>query len=227
MKFKSAAFTQVSGSIGGMTFSHNQGGLYTRSRTIPTNPNSPEQATVRLLMGQLSNIWVNTLTDAQRTAWSSYAELVELTGVLGDALRISGLSMYVRSNLPRLQAGMTRIDAAPTIFDLGDFTEPTLSITAPATGSMAFNIADDWPGEDDSAMLVYTSRPVNPTVNFFKGPYRFAAALLGDTAIPLTTPQALTAAFVSVAGQRVFYHVRVTRADGRLSQPFRTFDVVA
>jgi len=43
MKFKSPILSQASGSIAGITFSHNRGGMYVRARAVPTNPGSPQQ----------------------------------------------------------------------------------------------------------------------------------------------------------------------------------------
>ncbi|KKM06452.1 hypothetical protein LCGC14_1743870, partial [marine sediment metagenome] len=47
MLFKSGLITQGSGSIGGLTASHNRGGMYFRARTIPTNPATSFQTVVR------------------------------------------------------------------------------------------------------------------------------------------------------------------------------------
>lgn len=226
MKFKSAIFTQVSGSTGGATFAHNSGGLYMRSRTIPTNPNSPQQQTVRTAMGELSNQWNDTLTQAQRDAWNLYAINVPLTDVLGGTHLTSGIAMYVRSNVPRIQAGLGTLDAAPTIFNLGAFSEPTYTVTAPSTGSLAFVGSDDWVSEDNAAMLLYASRPQNPSIEFFKGPYRFAGLVAGEVASPPTSPESIGTPFVTVAGQKLFYRVRVSRGDGRLSADFRNVNIV-
>jgi hypothetical protein len=83
---------------------------------------------------------------------------------------------------------------------------------------------DPWAGEDDAGMLIYQGYPQLPTRNFYKGPYRFIGALLGDTAVPLAGPQSLAAAFPFLAGDAIFGYVRISMADGRLSTPrrFRT-----
>ena len=47
MLFKSAAFTQASGSVGGLTFAHNRGGMYTRARSIPVNPKTQQTGRCR------------------------------------------------------------------------------------------------------------------------------------------------------------------------------------
>lgn len=222
MIFKSALVTQASGSVGGVTLSHNAGGMYMRARTIPTNPNTVNQQTIRGLVSQLSNLWGTTLTPAQRDLWDVYAANVPLTNALGDPITVSGLNMYVRSNVPILQAGLPRVDAGPTTFDLGDYTNPSFALDEPADEvDVTFTEADDWVGEDDAAMNVYCSRPQALTINFFKGPYQLAGSILGDGTTPPTTPAAIGLPFPVSTGQRVFCRASVVRADGRLSSPFR------
>jgi len=218
VKFKSASFTAASGSIGGMTFSHNRGGMYVRARATPTNPNSPEQSEVRTLMGMLSNLWVSTLTIVQRAGWIIYGENVPIVNRLGDDIFLTGLNHYIRSNVPRLQAGLTRVDSAPASFTIGSFTNPTFVGTA-ATDLVAtsFTVGDEWVNEDDAAMLIFLSRPQNPSIFFFKGPYRLAGSILGDATTPPTSPASITAPFLFSAGQKVFVRTAVTRADGRYS----------
>lgn len=221
MKFKSALVTQVSGSVGGMTGSHNKGGMYFRSRAIPTNPNSPEQQAIRSAVADLSNQWSNILTIAQRDAWDVYASNVLLPGPLGDPRAVTGLNMFVRSNTPRSQAGLPVVLAAPTIFDLGEYTAPAIASVTAATNiaSITFTAADAWVDEDDSAMLFFGSRPQNQSINYFKGPYRLAGQILGDSVTPPTSPAAITNTFNLEVGNKLFIRAAVTRADGRLSTP--------
>ncbi len=220
MLFESQIISRGSGSIGGLTTSHNRGGIYFRAKAIPVDPSTPLQNVVRATMALLTNRFANTLTQDQRDAWAIYAANVELTGPLGNPRNVGAIGMYVRSNLPRAIAPtLPLVDDAPTIFDLGAFTPvAVLSLTA-ATNvlSLDFTEADDWVGEDEAALLFFSSRPVNPSINYFTGPYRFADTILGNLALPPTTPDPLDIAFNVEVGQRQFAYVRVTRADGRLS----------
>lgn len=228
MLFKSGLVTQASGSFGGLTASHNRGGMYLRARTIPTDPATEFQTVMRANMQSLANHWLGTLTPAQREGWATYAANVTLTGPLGDQINVSGMNMYCRSNLCILQAGMTRVDGFPTVFTLGEFTLPT-AIAGDGTANeidVTFLNTDEWANEDDAAMLVYGSREQNPTINFFKGPYRLAGTIDGDSVTPPTSPAAITSAFNLTADNYVHSMVRVVRADGRLSAPFRTRGII-
>ena len=195
MIFKSCIIESGSGSLGGITLSRNRGGMYLRGRAIPTNPNSTFQQAVRSAAAQLASLWGNTLTTVQRAAWDLYAENVELPNSLGDPRNVGGLGMYIRSNVPRIAsgvAGLVRVDDAPIIFDLGSVGPLTVVSVTAATNivSFGFTDTDEWVDEDAAALLVYTSRQNNASINYFKGPYLFAGAVLGDSTTPPTTPAA-------------------------------------
>lgn len=225
MKFRPLLGTDLSGSLGGIVASHNRGGPYFRNRAIPVDPGSVFQLVIRGFVSALTSLWLNTLTPAQRAAWDLYALNVLLPDPLGDPRNVGGLNMYTRSNVPRLQAALPRVDAAPTVFNLGDYTNPVVGSPTEAgqTVPITFTPADDWANEDDAGMTVQISRPQNPSINFFKGPYRFGNVILGDSAIPPVSPANVVAPFAFVAGQRLFVEAKVTRADGRLSATFRSF----
>lgn len=225
MKFKPVLGSELSGSIGGITASHNLGGAYFRNRVIPTNPNSPQQQIVRSLVGQLTSLWLNTLTAGQRAAWDLYAGNVPLLDALGEPINVSGLNMYVRSNTPRVQAGGARVDDAPTTFNLGDYTAVTLTNLTEAgqTFDVGFTVGDDWVSEDDAYLLLYNSRPQNASINYFKGPYRLCGRVDGNSGVPPTSPATQGSQFPFVTGQRVFVRAQVSRVDGRLSLTQRLF----
>jgi hypothetical protein len=62
------------------------------------------------------------------------------------------------------------------------------------------------------------------SVNFFKGPYRYAGRINGAVSPPVS-PQNVTWPFVVAVGQKVFAQFRCILADGRVSSTFRTFKV--
>jgi hypothetical protein len=227
MKFKSLIISQGSGSTGGLTYSHNRGGMYIRSRATPTNPNSPQQQAVRSAMNALVAHWQETLTAAQRDAWKTYADNVPITDVLGESIYLTGMNHYIRSNISLVLAGLARVDDAPTIFDLGAFTDPSF-VPAAATQDVAvtFDNTDAWANEDDAALLIFASREKAPTINYFKGPYRFAGKVDGDSVTPPTSPATISLPFAATAGNRVFFRAVVVRADARRSLDFRDLGVV-
>ncbi len=220
MLYKSALLTAASGKIRGIVASHNRGGTYFRGLTIPTNPGSSFQTTVRNAMKTLTSRWQETLTSVQRAAWQTYADAVQVRNALGDLITLTGQNMFIRSNISRLQASLAIVDAAPIVFDLGTFTAPTITL-APlgTTGTITFSAADSWNATSAGAqgMLVYQSRAQARSINYYKGPYRFAAIVNGTAGTgtftsPFTNPGTTNQAF---------FQVVVTRSDGRLSSPMQ------
>lgn len=224
MLYKSSLLTQASGSVAGATFSRNRGGLYIRARSIPTNPNSEQQQVVRNAITSLIGRWSTVLTPSQRNGWSDYAESVPVMNKLGDSVTRSGVNMYMRSNVSRLQAGLTPVDTRPSFNNFGviENIELGLAVADDQEAVVAWTGSQPWAGETGSALLVYLSRPVDPSVNWFRGPYRLAAVLAGNTGTPLTSPQTIDLPFSSPAGSSLRGYARVTRVDGRLS-PILTF----
>ena len=220
MKFKGTFVEQLSGSLAAITASHNKFGTYLRTRAVPTNPNSPAQAQVRQIFGQLATLWSTVLTQLQRDAWTTYAANVTVLDPLGESINLTPMNMYIRSNTSRVQNGLTRIDDGPTEFNKGDFTLPTItSIVTPDTLTLAFESTDAWADEDNAAMLLYASRQQGPGIVFFRGPYRKTnVQILGDSVTPPTNPAVIALPFVGAVGNTIFMRINVTRADGRLSE---------
>ncbi len=217
MKYKSALTTMASGSLRGITASHNRGGQYLRGRTIPTNPNTTRQVVVRNALRSGANAWI-VLSSVNRAAWTVYASNTPVINSLGDSIFLTGQQMYFRQYVSRTQASLTVLSTAPGSFDLGSFTPPTLTLTASSTTLVvAYNASDLWATGGtigtSPAMLVYTSTPQNPSVNFFKGPFQFAGKLqgtIGMGTLTLPSPAGLT-------GTKTFYAITVSGSDGKLT----------
>lgn len=220
MKFKSQIFTQVSGSVGGLTFGSNRGGLYTRARAIPTNPNTAAQVAARDAMSTLVDSWTNILTPTQRTSWATYALNTPVIDVFGDAKKLTGQQMYIRSNQPRIRNAIARRDDAPVIFDLGTFTGPSMVISAasPFDIVVSFDNSDSWAIASGGHLVAGASRGQNPSKNFFKSPFQTMGTIVGDPTPPVS-PATLTSPFTYAEGQKVFATFRASQGDGRLSTP--------
>ena len=217
MKFKSALLTQASGSVGGLTFSHNQGGLYTRARSIPVNTNTPLQQTVRLLMGAAQSAW-RELTAAVRSDWAAYATGTPVVNSLGDTIKLTGLMMFLRQFVSRGQAGVTQITTAPPT--------PGLAILSPVSASrhlststfdIAYDNGDAWAITTGGFLAVFQSPPMGVGNNFYKGPFRYVGKVLGNTATPPTSPLNVTSPYTVEAGQRYFFRAIAVDSEGRMS----------
>jgi len=220
MLYKSALLTVASGSIGGITASHNSGGQYFRARTTPTNPNSAGQQAARTALSNATSAWANLTTLAQQAAWNTYAANVPLINRLGDPVFVSGLAHYVRSNVPRLRLGLSRVDDAPTIFTLAEMSPISIALTDVGDViDVTFDNTDDWAAQTGSYLFLQVGQPQNPTINFYKGPFRATGQIVGSTGIPPGSPFAGASVIPFSTGQRVFVRARASDADGRLSPP--------
>lgn len=229
MKFKGTHIGEASGSLAGVTYSHNRGGQYMRARAVPVNPNTLQQQAVRNYMASRSSAWGSVLTQAQRDGWEAYADQVLLTDSLGEPRKATGLNHYVRCNVPRMQAAMagSPLQVAPATFDMGSYTNPVLGVVdaSDATASISYTNTDAWAIAVGGAMLVYASAGQSPATNYFKGPYRYAGKVLGAV-VPPVSPYACPLPFAVQTGQRVFVKLMFVQVDGRLSSPFRTGGLV-
>jgi hypothetical protein len=196
--------------------------MYFRTRAIPVNPNTSQQQAVRALLTTMATRWA-TLTDTQRANWGTYAANTPVINKLGDSVTLTGFLHYVRSNTARVQAGLSVVDVAPSVFGLPTFTDVVFGAAVPAsvpTLSYGFTNGDGWANETGGALLIAASRPYSPSISFFKGPFRFTQAVLGDDVTPPTSPTTdATPPFPFAVDNKVAIQVRACLADGRLSSP--------
>jgi len=225
MKFRSQVYTAVSGSIGGVTYSHNRGGMYTRGRATPTNPNSAAQQAARNAFGSLATAWSGILTQAQRDGWTLYATNTPLTDAFGEPLTLTGQQMYNRCNTPRLRSGEARVDAFPVTFGQANLTQAMPTWSTP-TLSVYYDNTDAWANAVGGFLIIQTSPIVGPAINFHKAPFRWLTnedgAVVPPTAPKTTAVDAFGNTLSAFIGNRTYVKIRASDADGRLS-PTQTF----
>lgn len=218
MKWSGPNIANASGSIAGCTFARNRGGNYVRNRTIPINPQSIYQSTVRAAFGGLSQAWLTELTQTQRDGWTAYANAVSVPGFNGPIF-LTGLNWFNAINTPRLQAGLDRIDTAPvsqTGTTLTPCTNPAIDVS---DGEWDFEIngSDEWATVTGGYLFLYEGGPRNRTREFYKGPYRFLATIAGNTTTPPFGPVSQASNLVFAANQRCYLRVFAQALDGRMS----------
>jgi len=230
---------QMSGSIAGTTHARNRYGNYARARTKPINPNKSSsdlcrdkdentQAKVRATIAQLSARWSQTVTAVQRTAWNLYADSVNMKNKLGEVVHLSGYNHYIRSNSFLMMRGETLVDAGPVIFELPE-KDPTVVIEPEVheqKAKLTFDDTMDWVDEDEAFLIIREGRPQNPQRNYFGGPYQGFKDKGGDSVTPKTSPDWFTNLHLLSEGQKVWYDLRILRADGRLSEPWTVNNIV-
>lgn len=193
--------------------------MYTRNRSVPTNPNTGAQAAVRANFAAAAQQWM-LLTDVERASWALYASNVSVVNRLGDTVFLTGQQMYIRTTSFALQVGLGPFPTAPSIFNLGQIGD--LSLGAPDASAhtvpLTFDPAADWVNTDNASLFVYVSRPVSPTINFFKGPFNLTAQVDGDATTPPTSPKTLTIdPSQAVVNTVIYAQFRALYPDGRLT----------
>lgn len=219
----------ISGSVGGNTYSRNRYGRYMRQKSIPVNPNTARQVVIRAALAYLTARWSDTLTALQRAAWNLYGSNVTMLNKLGETIYLSGFNHYIRSNSIRKQANLSVIDAGPVVFEL-PAQDPTLLVTgseATQQLTLAYDDGMDWADEDGGYMAFFQGQPQNAQRNFFAGPWRYLTNIPGVNGAPPASPKIVGVPFAIAEGQRQWCYARILRADGRLSSPFEDDCVTA
>lgn len=215
--FDSQIIASASGSVGGLTLLHSRGGLTLRARAVPVNPRKPAQDVVRGLLRYLANYWIENLSIKQRARWDTYAANTPRPNALGHHINVGGLAMWIRSQLPRVQAGLSFSKNAPTQYRTGSFT-PVVGVTVASIAQrliITFDNNDAWARAAGSAMLMFIGRPQNQTINRHRGSYRYSGRLDGNPLFPPTSPANFPVPFRVEIGHKVFFRVAVTLSDGR------------
>jgi len=229
MKYKGIMFGDGRGTLGGAVYSRNRYGPYIRTWCKPVNPSSSRQQTVRGLFQALAEIWNGTLTDAERTAWNLFGNSVAIPDALGGSIHLTGFSHFLRSNIPILQVGGTRVDDGPTTFVLPE-ADPTFAAAATEDDQklgVTFDALLGWANEEGGYLAVSMSQPRAASRNYIGSPFRYAGVVEGDAVTPPTSPAELDVPFAVAADQKIEVFARILRADGRVSNPFRHTSSVA
>lgn len=122
----------AAGSIGGVTFQRDPGGTILRSRPLPTLRRTIRTNTERQGWQYLSRRWAQ-LTQVQRDAWQTQADLLTWSNRFGDPVRGLGYWLYLRCNGYRILNGAAVVDAAGAVAPLTALGSPTATLTV-ATG---------------------------------------------------------------------------------------------
>lgn len=219
MLFKSSLLAQASGSVGGSTYSRNRGGMYIRNRSVPTNPNTGAQAAVRANMAMCSQAWM-LITDVQRQSWATYAANVAMKNRLGDTIFLTGQQMFLRTNCVRVQASLPPIANGPTTYNLGELGDFVAEAPDVSMQSIELNFDDsmEFANHTGDYLVIWVSRPVAPSINYFKGPFNYADVLAGSTLTPMTSPVSTVPPVAPITlGNKLFVKVAALYHDGRMT----------
>lgn len=166
MLFRTGLGGQMSGSVGGVTASHNRAGQYLRNRTKPVNPNTIPQQNARNRFAAASAAWAS-LTDAQREAWQSYANQTPVLNKLGESITLSGNSMYTGCYAFAALFGVS-LTAAPTTPGVTVFGTDGSGTWDVSASSFTTQITQG----DNLGIALSIGPNLSPGIRSFKGPYQ-------------------------------------------------------
>jgi len=200
-KFVSQVYSEIRGSVNGVTYARNRFGLYVRSKASPVQPRTPAQAERRAQLTVLSQRW-RTLQESDRAEWRALADELTRSDALGLTYRLSGLQAYLQFNLWRALLGLTPQDNPPAQLDAPDPLR---------LASLSFDIDSDVislefaPSPYRGAIAFWATAPFSRGINFV-APSRYRLVAVVKPAAfngTLTSPRDIGAAYIAKFGIRV------------------------
>jgi hypothetical protein len=197
-----------SGSLAGVTASHNRFGQYERSRRSPVQPtDSARRGEVRQRLAQAS-AGFSALTNSQQEAWISYAASHPITDKLGQSATLTGHMMFVKINASLLNAGLGQRTLPPTVDTTFTPSSVVLTCSDEPEVSLAFSAIPA-----DMRLLVAASRPQSAGTRFCKTFRQFTVAVANAVEADITAAYA-DAYGTPVENSVIFFRLTPINAEG-------------
>jgi hypothetical protein len=152
----------MSGRIAGTVHARNKGGSYVRRFSVPVNPSTGFQQTVRASLAAASAAW-QALDPGVQQAWKAWAETHPVVNRLGASSLLTGHQAYVSCQRNAASAGeLASLYENPPLPPAYEFPfDADFTIAASGTAG-TMTIAPDHDPAASSVQLVYASPPVSP-----------------------------------------------------------------
>lgn len=213
MKIRGLLAGQFSGSLAGVTASHNRGGYYLRNRSGPVNVNSQDQLRARENFAASVAGW-GALDSLERTDWSDAAANQPWTDNFGDAITLTGQMWFIGVNSALRTAGLAAVTAPPTPGERPSLSVPvSMAIETSLTTQEIGVVYGAVPGAAGDRVLLYFSGPLGPGVDTPPNRWRLLGAIAANNA------SIVIAAYPATwqAGDRIALMDQIVRADGQYS----------
>lgn len=102
------------GKVGGIIFNVWRGLATVKIHKSPAQPRTARQLAVRSYITTLSRAWAG-LTDAQRSAWTDWADLHPVSDWTGTNIRMTGENAYIKLNSILLDLGNAAVVTPPSV----------------------------------------------------------------------------------------------------------------
>ena len=218
MKYEPTIGTSMSGSMGGVTASHNTYGSYFRKRVKPVQPRTPVQQAIRSAFTAVSQAY-RTAGSRAAAAFTTAAASLTKSSKTGNKIVLTASALFQRTNVIRQRCGLPLLYDPPTTDTPPGFTIPTIILGSDGTASVTF-AADEW-NVSGGCVSVQISPPLTPGQTF-NGRFTTYAAV----ANPGTTPVTETARQAYPVGATAEFQFIAQTPDGRLTNKIRVATVV-
>jgi len=214
--------SQILGKIAGNVYSKNRYSTYIRNKTSPVQPRTEYQLNQRAVFAAISATW-RSLTPAQQLGWNSAAssKTFVITNRFGNAVSLSGATLFNQLNLNLTSAGQTMIMEVPSPVDL-----PVIEFkmeSSVTSNNLDFIFETDPSVGGTYSVLYYATPGLSAGVTFVGNRYRLLAANLSVVMDTLTADAigVFIARFGNlVAGSQIFGKViAINNATGQASVP--------
>lgn len=226
MKFTPGiAIGAASGSVGGVTASRNRFGPYFRTRAKPVISTSADAQAAKGILAAQTTRW-QTLTDAERAAWETYADTHLVTNSLGVPQALTGHQAFVGINARIDRAGGTLLDNPPAAAAPDGLQ--SLALTADI-GTGNFEVAfTPTPLAADDALWVLATVVNSAGINYVENLLRLVQISSAAQTSPLDIEAAVAAKFGTLqVGQKCVVKCAVyDTVTGLLSNFLRAEDII-
>lgn len=125
----SSVISEISGSVGSLTYSRNRWRPYVKNKTIPVQPDSPTQLDQRNYL-ETASIEYRNLSEIQRVAWETHANNFNIRNRLSLKRKISGFNLYCKQYIWYQRGlisavGIPKPERAQPLFSNGAFNGDT------------------------------------------------------------------------------------------------------
>jgi hypothetical protein len=202
-----------SGSLGGVTSSHNRAGQYRRARRTPVSPTrTDKQGVIRGRFGSASAAWQSLASDLQ-AAWTAFAANYPVVDSLGQSIVLTGQQFFIGLQSSLMNAGQPMNTGIPVNTSVPAVDTPQLLIYA--DGTVIVSCASITPGDWN---LVGLSKVLSNGKNFNKTFSQFAV-LSGDNLVADISDAYARQFGAPVSGRKIFARFKEVNSDGMSGPP--------
>lgn len=204
-----------SGSMAGVTASHNRAGQYLRNRRAPVQPvGTGRRAFIKQAFGASSSAWA-ALSATNQASWVSFAAGHPITDALGQSITLTGHQMYVACNTQILNCGGATLVTPPVSAAVFSPGAPTFTVVSAA----AITFTPTGLGAATDFLLIAFSPWVSAGVLFQKTFWQ-ERHVAGNSAVAVVATTTYHAQFgTPPVGSRVFFRATPVNQYGVTGTP--------